>query len=96
MPAPAARFPDAFVFAPPVVADPVDEPAQRGPEVVADWRAVFVEQVDAVHQLAVDVELELSGGPVADADGFRSAVAVELVEGEFGEVVLAVDAVKDL
>jgi hypothetical protein len=37
------------------------------PRIVVDRVAVFVVQVRRVHQLAVDVELELTGGVVADA-----------------------------
>ena len=41
------------------VAHPVDQAAQVGPQVVRDRRAVLVVQVHRVHELAVDVELQL-------------------------------------
>jgi len=68
MAAPTAGSPDAVVLSLPVVADPVDQAPQRNPQVVGDQRAVLVVQVDRVQELAVDVELELADGIVADPD----------------------------
>jgi len=48
------------------------------PAVVPDRGGVLVVQVHRVHQLAVDVELELRIGPVADPHRPRAAVAVEV------------------
>jgi hypothetical protein len=42
---------------------------------VGDARAVLVEQVDRVDQLAVDVELQLLGGSVTDSHRPRVGVA---------------------
>ena len=42
--------------------------------------AVGVGEVDRVHGFAVDVELQLVGGAVADAHRARAAVALEVVE----------------
>ena len=64
----AARLPDALVGLVPVVRDPVDDAGELLPGVVVDRLAVLVEEVDGVHQLAVDVELELPAA-VADPDG---------------------------
>ena len=68
VPAAAAHFPDAFVLSFPVVAKPVDEAAQAQPAVVADGFDVFVVEINRVHQFAVDVELELPVGRVADSN----------------------------
>src|SRR5207244_2765404 len=59
-------------------------------------RAVLVVEVDAVDQLAVDVELELCRRPVADPHRRRARVALEVVEGLLGQLLAAVDAVHDL
>ena len=40
--------------------------------------AVFVVEVDCVHELAVDVELLMEGCTVSDADGLAVAVAGEM------------------
>ena len=93
----AANLPDAFVRHAPVVAHPVDEPARAG----STGRrrpvsTVLVEHVDDVQQLAVDVELELVVGAVADAHRRGAPVALEVIENLLGQVVAAVDPVHDL
>ena len=49
-----------------------------------------------VHRLAVDVQLQLVGGAVADAHRPRAAPALEVVEGFLAQVARAVDPVHDL
>src|SRR5881409_3479559 len=94
--APAAHLPDALVLVAPVGADPVDEAAHVGPQVVGDRGTVLVVEVDRVHQLAVDVELEVGGGRVADAHGRGAQVALEVRQRLLGEPVATVDPVHDL
>lgn len=60
-----------------------------------DGLAVLVVQVDAVHELAVNVELLVEGGAVADANGLAAAVAVEVREFMLGDVGLAADGEHD-
>ena len=93
---PAAHLPDALVGLAPVLAHPVDQPDDVHPRVVRDRRAVLVVQVHRVHQLAVDVELEVRVGGVADAHRARAHVALEVRQRLLGQLVAAVDAVHDL
>ena len=93
---PSARLPDALVGLVPVRAHPLDDAGQVAPRVVVDRPSVLVEEVDGVHQLAVDIELKLLGGRVADANGGRSRVALEVREHLLGQVGAPVDAVHDL
>ena len=58
--------------------------------------AVLVIQVEGVEEFAVDVELELIGGAIADPDRPRSAVAFEMVERPLGEIGSPVEGVKRL
>jgi hypothetical protein len=58
-------------------------------------RAAAIGQEEAVHGLAVDVELELVGGLVADPDGPGAAVAGPVLQ-VLLEVRRPVDAVHDL
>ena len=53
-------------------------------------------QIQRVEQLAVDVELGLAPGAVADADRGRVAPAAQVGQLALGEVVLAADPVHDL
>ena len=96
MPPPAADLPDPLVLARPVVADPVHQPAEVFPSVVAEGRAVLVEQVDGVHQLAVDVELQLAVGGVADPHRARAAIALQVRQLLLDQIGPAVDAVHQL
>ena len=63
-------------------------PLRMSSQASVDRPAVLVGEVDRVDQLAVDVELELVGGAVADPHGAGAAVALEVVELLFGELRL--------
>ena len=52
--------------------------------------------VRRLDQFAVDVELQLLHGSVANPDRLRSAIALQVVEHIFGEAVVSVDRVHDL
>src|SRR5215208_5968313 len=69
VPAAAPGLPDPFVLDLPVVADPVDQGPKVGPQFVGDGGAVLVIEVDGIHQLAVDIELQLVVGAVSEPDG---------------------------
>jgi hypothetical protein len=56
-------------------------------------RTVLLSQVDAVHELAVNVELDVVGGTVTDTHGLGSLVPVEVGELELGQILAAVDCV---
>ena len=56
---------------------------------------VFIGQIDGVHQLAVDVELQLIGGAVADAYRSRAHIPRQVIQRVLFEVVATVDAVHD-
>ena len=69
---------------------------ELGPAGVADPDPVPVGEPDRVQHLAVDVELELVGGAVADPHRPGAGVALEVVEGLLVQVGGAVDPVHDL
>ena len=75
---------------------PVELAAQRRPQLVGDRPAVPVVQVERVHDLADDVELELGRGAVPDPHRTRVAVAAEVVERRLGADDVPVDAVEDV
>ena len=79
-----------------VVADPLDEPVQFGPQVVRDGCPVFVVEVDSVHQLTVDVQLQLVMGAVADPDWLGGFVAFQVVQDLLGQIASSVDPVDQL
>src|SRR2546426_8390774 len=67
------RLPDPLVGLLPVPAHPVEEPHQVAPQVVGDGLPELVVEVNRVHELPVDVELELAIGVVPDPDRSRPA-----------------------
>src|SRR5437588_3082592 len=54
------------------------------------------DSVDRLQHLAVDIELQLVNGCVADSDWFRSTITIEIFEDVLGDPVIAVDRVHDL
>src|SRR5262245_6223925 len=96
MPALAPYLPDAFVGLVPVVAHPIDGVGDPLPEIVAGRLRVLVVEVEGIDELAVDIELELTVGGVADAHRARAAITFEVVERSLEQLLAAVDAVNDL
>src|SRR6266568_8281281 len=94
--APAAHLRDALVLLPPVGADELDEPHEVAPQVVGDGLRELVVEVDRVHELAVDVELELIVGGVPDAHRLRVRISRPVGQRLLAEVVTAIDPVHDL
>ena len=95
----AADFPDALVGLMPVVAEPVEVagdllPVVVGHELPVAGQCELLVEVDRVDELAVDVELQLAGGSVSDADRTGTGVALEVIEGLFGDAGVAVHPVQ--
>src|SRR4030095_15215559 len=80
----------------PVGAKPVYQPHECGPAVVPDGRAVLVVQIDGVHQLSVDIELQVVEGGVPYSDRTGPHVALEVGQHRLGQCVTAVEPVHDL
>ena len=92
----ATRFPDAFVLEVPMGTEPIEHACQVGPQIISDRLTVFVVQIDRIHQLAVDVELQLAICLVANAYGRRLAVALEVREGLLAVDMPPINAIHDL
>ena len=74
------------------VLEPLEELPDQRPGVVVRRHALRARLVERVQHLAVDVELELLGGGVADPHGPRPGEAREPVELALVEAALAGDA----
>src|SRR5262249_9156281 len=92
----AAGLPDALIRPGPVSAQPVSDLGDRHPALVRRMQALAVGEEPGIGGLAVDVELQLVGGAVADPDRAGAAPALEVVEGLLDQVGAAVDPVHDL
>jgi hypothetical protein len=91
-----AHLPDALVGLTPDALDVVDDRHPPVPHTCLQFLAGFDRHVRDHRELAVDVELELIGGCVADSDRLRALVTGELVELVLGQAPLPADPVHDL
>ena len=94
--APAAHFPNALVLLLPMLHHPVGQAAQMLPEVKGNGRAVLVVDIDRIQQLAVNVQLQLVIGPVANPHRAGAFVAIQMPQGFLGQLMAAVNAVHNL
>ena len=91
----AAHLPDAGVGLAPDAADEVGDLGESPAGLAVEPPAGLRVDQRGLEQVAVDVELRLRGGGVADPDRARAPVAVEL-ERALGCALAAVEAVEDL
>ena len=91
----AADLPDAGVGLAPDAADEVGDRGEPAAGLAVDPPARLRVDQSGLQQVAVDVELGLRRGVVADPDGTRPAVAVQL-ERALRRALAAVEAVEDL
>src|SRR5207249_11207722 len=91
-----ARLPDAFVGLAPMTAYVFAEAYQHALGLAIEARAGPRELRRGVDDLAVDVELQLLDGGVADAHRARAAVAAPAVQRALARRRIAVDVVQDL
>src|SRR5438046_7700794 len=92
----AADLPNAFVRPTPIVAHEVNETGEVQPEIVRDRLAELIIDVHRVHELAIDIQLQLVMSAVADADGTGLAVSFKMPQRRFLEVLPAVHRVHHL
>ena len=96
MPPGAADLPDALVRLAPVRLEELEQRLLQVPGRLVALQADVPAQVQGVHDLAVDVELELVDGRVADPHRPRPLVAAQPVQLLLGDAALAGHAVQDL
>ena len=73
-----ACLPNPIVLTVPMVTDPIQQTCQSHPQVMGDGFTVFVIEIDRIHELAINIELELVGGTVANTHGRRLSVALQV------------------
>src|SRR5262249_54012794 len=88
----ATGLPDTVLGLVPMLAQPVHHSGDVCPAIVAHGY-VRVREVDGVERLALDVQLQLVRGAVADPDRAGSFVSLEVRQDLLVEVGRAVDAV---
>src|SRR3974377_2352856 len=75
-----AHLPEPRVRTLPILADPVQAAANPDPRIVRDGAHVLVIQVERIHELAIDIKLELRNGCIADAYRGRSPISLPVVQ----------------
>ncbi|MNL32528.1 hypothetical protein D3C87_1543860 [compost metagenome] len=91
-----AHFPDAHIFLLPGFADLINHFHGVFPALMGDGVAVFIDQVHRVHQFAEDVELDLIISLIANTHWHRAAMAGQVRQFGFRQLLATVDAVEDV
>src|ERR1700740_2286189 len=86
-----AHLPEPCVRALPIFTNPVQPAANPDPRIVSDGAHVLVVQVKRIHELAIDVKLELRNGSIADAYRARSPIPLPVVQTLFRNLAVAVN-----
>ena len=87
-----AHLPDALVGLVPVSLQPLEQATEVCPQVIRDG-VIAVIDIDCIHQLAVDIQLILFIRAIADAHRATLAISFQVIEGDLGQIVLAVDGI---
>src|SRR5436309_4649382 len=85
-------FPDSFIRFLPVLTQPLKQAAQVSPEVIGDPIIAAVD-IDSIHEFAIDIKLFLFICSVANAHGSTFAIALQVIESGFCEIVLSINAI---
>ena len=75
-----AHLPQAIVGLTPIFRHPHQHPVNAHPQIVGDGRDVFVVEINRIHHLAVDIQLQLAGSRIADTNRPRVSIAVQVFE----------------
>src|SRR5258707_13253671 len=96
LPGHAAHFPDTLIRTAPIVPQPLQQTLNLQPSLVRHRLTVFIGEVDGLHHLSVNIELQLLVSSVADANWPRILVTAKMIQRDFLEIPSAVHAVHDL
>src|SRR5215469_4355239 len=91
-----ANLPDSLVRAPPIISQPIQQTLDGLPSRVGDWFAVLVRQIDGIHHLAVNIELQLLVRSIANPHWPRILVAAKLIERDLREILSPIHTVHNL
>src|SRR6185503_1047149 len=89
----AADLPNPLVRTPPIVSQPLEHAVNVLPTVMGRSVGVFIGQVQRVHKLAVDIELQLLVSSVANAHRTRILISGEMVQRNFIKLQSAIQPI---
>src|SRR5215468_7386975 len=96
LPGSTAHLPNTFVRTPPIVPQPLQQTLNILPFRMGDGLAVLIGEINGIHHLAINIELELRVGSVTDPNRPRIFVTAKLIQRDLFEILPAVYAVHDL
>src|SRR5215467_12780013 len=89
-------LPNSFIWLGPDFFEMIDQRSSQFPAGHAFFQSLAPGQVEGIEKLAVDIELQLSGGGVPDSYRSRGFVAGKFRQFELRETPLSSDTVHDL
>src|SRR5262249_58200814 len=69
-----SHLPNTCIRTLPILADPIEATTDLDPHIVRNRADIFVVEVERIHQLTVNIRLELRDGGIADANWSRFAI----------------------
>src|ERR1041384_4957656 len=95
-PRPAANLPDPLVRAAPVFSQPFQEALNTLPSGMRDPVAVFICEINRVHHLAINIELQLLVGCIANPDRPRILISRKMIQRNLVEILSTIKSIHNL
>src|SRR5215831_11718113 len=92
----AAHFPDALVRLMPLRLEEIHQQLLHAPRVFVCGHAVTLSNVERIEDLAIDIELKLTMGGIANTHRRAVFITTEPIQFHFGQTAVTHDAVHGL
>src|SRR5579871_5596767 len=92
----APEFPNSGIGFFPVIANIIGGPDYVLPGIIGNFCDVLVSQRDRIHQLPIDVQLELPVSIITDPHGATAFISLKVIEFRLLQIPFAVDSVHEL
>ncbi len=89
------HFPDTDVFIAPVLAHVIHQPGRMFPAVIGNRFAILVGEVHRIHELAIDIQLDLAVCLVADPYWSGTAVTGQVRQVVLRQLIAAIQRIQD-
>src|SRR5262245_13001845 len=96
LPGPASDLPNTLIRTPPIFLQPLQYTLKILPFGMRNRLTVFIREIDRVHHLAINVQLQLFVSGIADPHGPGILITAKLVKRDLFQILPAVYAVHDL
>src|SRR5215831_1273378 len=96
LPGPAAHLPDTLIGTPPIVPQPFQQTLDILPSRVRDRVAIFIGEINGIHHLAINIELQLLVSGIADPNWPGILITAKVIQRDLLEILSAIHAVDGL